>query len=929
MKPPSTQYIQYLCAVVTVAAISLFGLQRGNAVGVASAHDPQVSPWMKAHPDVLQSLIGDPDALKGVRTREASLTSFSFDGFEQQQRAFPSAAIPASGYPLGLREARQVKRLNLPVTWQNLGPTYAPDAGNNNPHTGAASPVSGRMSSLAVVPSTCTLGGCGTMYLGAAYGGVWKTTDGGQSWTPILDQAASTSIGTITLDPKDPNIVYVGTGEPAHSGDSHRGVGVLRSTDGGKTWTDLGYSSFVNRAIAALIVDPRTAGSTNATLYAVSTRAASGGATTGGGNARNNPFLPAVGFYVSKDGGATWTSNNPPGAIEGSQTLVMDPSNPNVLYTGFEPDLQSHTDPSDTTFYAGDGVYKSIDDGQTWTHLTNGLPALYFDSITLAIAPSAPGTLYAAISVSPRSLFGAAGFIGNAHEAFYKSTDAGASWTKLPNTPDACGDQCDYTSPIAVDPSNPNIVYTGGSANYDYLGGQNPECATLNPLPVSCRAAIIKTTDGGNTWADVGENQNGAPIHPDNHVIVINPSDPATVYTGTDGGLFHSADGAQNWNDLNKGLATLQFTGLAVSSNGNIYAGTQDNGTFKYTGSPTWEHIAGGDGGPTASVPNKPDVVYHTYFGPTLFRNDTGGSNPGKDVFIAPFYGDYLLKGLGQFYPPYVLAPTRPSTIFYGTYRIWRSNIGGGADGNGDSDATNDRSDKFDWVPISFDLRCAGQPHNPSAVCGVGNAGGTTQGRGIASIAVSAKSANVMVVGSTNGLVWITRNALAPVKTDSSCLPWTNIRGVSMCDYVKGPSWRQIDRQLPQRYPTSIKFAPGSGTTVYLTLSGFNQNTPHHSGHVFVSTDLGRHWKNLNGTGKNSSLPDLPFNDIVINPKNGHLYAAADYGGVYVSLDHGKTWSAMNADLPSAPIYQMQYYAPKNQLVAATHGRGVWEVTAP
>ncbi|GAC1508215.1 MAG: exo-alpha-sialidase [Chloroflexota bacterium] len=929
MKRRSATLLRVASPAALISAFVLLGMHIARPSESALRYRPQVSPWMRAHPDVMQSLVGEPDALKNVQHREASRSSFSYDAFAQQQRAFPAANVPASAYPAGFHEAQQVERLKAPLNWQELGPTYTPDAGFNNPHTGASSPVSGRMSALAVVPATCSTGGCGTMYLGAAYGGVWKTTDGGQSWKPILDRAASTAIGAITLDPKDPNIIYVGTGESAHSGDSHRGVGVLRSTDGGQSWTNLGYNEFVNRAIAALIVDPRTAGGTNATLYAVSTRATSGGGTTGGGNPRDNPYLPAVGFYVSKDGGATWTSSNPDGAIEGSQSLVMDPINPDVLYAGFEPDTRLHTDPTDTAFYASQGIYKSTNDGRTWTHLTTNLPSLYVDAVSLGIAPSNPNILYAAMSVSTDSLFKSAGFSGSAHEEFFKSTDAGASWTKMVNTPDACNDQCDYTSPIAVDPHDPNVVYTGGSANYDYSFGQNPECATLNPLPAVCKATIIKTTDGGNSWADIGENNNAAPVHPDDHVIVINPKDSNSVYTGTDGGLFHSTDGGQNWKDLNKGLGTLQFTGLSVSTNGAIYAGTQDNGTFKYTGSTTWQHIAGGDGGPTATAANNPNRVYHSYFGPTLFRNDSGGSDPSKDVFIAPFYGDELLRGLGQFYAPYTLAPTRPNTIFYGTYRVWRSNIAGGVDGNHDGDATNDRSDKNDWVPISFDLRCAGQPHNPSTVCGVGNSGGTTQGRGIGSLAVSPTNANVVVVGATNGLVWITKNALAPVKTDSSCSPSSNIRGVALCDYVSGPSWRQIDRQLPQRYPTSIKFAPGSGKTLYITLSGFNKNTLHHPGHVFVSTDLGQHWKNINGTGKSSSLPDLPFNDIVVNPGNGHLYTAADYGGVFVSKNHGRTWSRIDQGLPSAPVYQMQYYAPKHVLIVATHGRGVWQVVAP
>ncbi|MGI8824241.1 MAG: WD40/YVTN/BNR-like repeat-containing protein [Chloroflexota bacterium] len=870
----------------------------------------------------LKALNGDPDAIS-IPTREGS--PLSLNSWQQEQRAFPQADIPPAGYARGQAEANQVKEVASTFNWRELGPLYAPKANSTNPKTGASSAVSGRTTAVAVVPSTCSGGQCGTIYVGAAYGGVWKSTDAGQTWRPILDRQLSTAIGTITLDPKDPNIVYVGTGEPNHSGDSHRGVGVLRSIDAGQTWTNLGYKEFVNRGIGTLIVDPRTAGSTHATLYAVSTRAASGGAETGGGNARTNPFLPGVGFHVSTDGGATWTLSNPDGAFEGAQSLVMDPTNPNVLYAGFEPDPQAHADkPNDTTFYAGDGIYKSADDGTTWTHLTDGLPSLYYDTITLAVAPSDPRVLYASYDIAPPSLFNAAPFGATNHQAMYKSTDAGNTWTNLANAPDACADQCSYDSPLAVDPTDSRVLYAGGSANYGYLDGQDPECRTLDPLPKTCHASVMKSVDGGATWADVGENAGGGPIHPDDHAIIIAPNDHAIVYTADDGGLFHSANAASTWSDLNKGLGTLQFTGLAVSPNGDIYAGTQDNGTFKYSGSTTWEHITPGDGGPTAADPKNAQVIYHSLYGPFLFKNTAAG-DPSKDVFIASFAGDLLVKGLGQFYEPYVLAPSKPNTMFYGTYRLWRSNLAGGIDGNNDGDATNDPSDKDDWVPISFDLRCASQPRDPTATC----SGAPAAGHGIASIAVSPTNPNIVAAGSSNGLVWLTSNALAPVKTDSNCTPWTNIRGVALCDYLKGPSWHHIDAQLPQRYPTSLKFAPRSSTTLYVTLSGFDQTTKGHPGHAFVSFDSGRHWRNLNGTGRGSTLPDLPFNDIVVNPQNGHLYAAADYGGIFVSKDGGHTWRRMDRGLPSAPIYQMEYTTRGHALFVATHGRGIWKVTAP
>jgi len=200
MKLPTSTFVKRICSASMIVGITVFGFQAIGPLNTASAYHPQISPWMRTHLDVMQSLIGEADAVKTARTREASHSSYSFDAFEQQQRAFPSKSIPASGYPLGLREARQVKHLSIPVNWQDLGPTYTPNAGNNNPHNVAASPVSGRMSALAVVPSTCTLGGCGTMYLGAASGGVvlnWTLTAG----TPANDAFASAIVLTKLFGP--------------------------------------------------------------------------------------------------------------------------------------------------------------------------------------------------------------------------------------------------------------------------------------------------------------------------------------------------------------------------------------------------------------------------------------------------------------------------------------------------------------------------------------------------------------------------------------------------------------------------------------------------------------------------------------------------------------------------------------------------------
>jgi photosystem II stability/assembly factor-like uncharacterized protein len=880
--------------LIALGLIALLALGVIVPLRIFYEEEPQSAvPWVRSMVHLMerQGLSGDPDAgpaaSPGNPNKEGPIRSKQ--GLEFYKRAFPKMTIPPDAYANGISASNYVTEIPANMGWRELGPIYAPSANFPNPQTGATTAVSGRVSALAVDPASCAGDACQTIYAGAANGGIWKTTDAGKTWKALTDRQLNMAVGVITLDPRNSNIVYVGTGEPNWSCDSQHGIGVLRSTDGGQTWTNLGYQQFVNRAISAIIIDPRTAGSTNATLYVSSFSATSNNSTTESCDFSVSPYRPARGVYITKDGGNTWALSQPADAPFGIQSLVMDPGNPNVLYGGF-------------TFA---GVYKSTDAGQSWAALTQGLPSprVGFDRITLAIAPSNPQVLYASYDQPVRGTF---------KQVLYTTTNGGASWAQKRNTPNACDQQCWYDMPQAVDHTDPNVVYAGGMANYSYLFSGGGPCATFSPLDASCNTTLMKTTNGGDNWSDIAENGQSGPLHPDDHVIVISPANHNVVYTGGDGGVFYSANGGQGWVDLNKGLATLQFQGLAVGPTGNIFAGTHDTGTFTYAGSSTWTHVNGGDGGPTAADPTSANTSYNSYYGAQLFRNDSAG-DINKNVWIAPFWGDFFLQGLGQFYEPYALAPSQPSTIYYGTYRIWRSLSRGGSDGNGDGDATNDASDTIDWVPISFDLSCAAQQS-------------TTCGGGIASIAVSATDPNVVAVGTSNGQLWLTKNALAPVKTDTTCDPRTNSSDVSKCNYVSGPIWTRIDAGLPQRYPTAVKFAPGSTSKLYVSYSGFSANTPTTPGHVFVSSDSGASWSRLDGSNKNSSLPDLPVNDILINAANGHLYVAADYG-VFFSPSDGGGWKRMDFGLANHRSIKCSFMRPtmpcSSRRTGAESGRGL------
>ena len=266
---------------------------------------------------------------------------------------------------------------------------------------------------------------------------MWKTTDGGANWTPLTDDQPSLATGSIALAPSSPDIVYVGTGEQNNSGDSYYGAGILKSTDGGSTWTQLANpfvgpfsTSRVNGGgarIGAIAVHPSNP---NVVLAAIDKTPAS-----------------TAGIYRSADGGATWTQVLP-GAV--GTDVVFNPADGSIVYAALGSAGGSTLN----------GVYKSVDTGATWTPAAGAapaaLPATNVGRISLAMAPSSPDTIFAGIQNSASS----------ALLGLYKTTDGGQSWNRLITAPDYCNPQCSYNNVIRVDPANPNVVVAVGLPPY-------------------------------------------------------------------------------------------------------------------------------------------------------------------------------------------------------------------------------------------------------------------------------------------------------------------------------------------------------------------------------------------------------------------------------------------------------------------------------
>jgi photosystem II stability/assembly factor-like uncharacterized protein len=496
--------------------------------------------------------------------------------------------------------------------WTSLGPAPIRFPGN------APRTATGRVRALAYAPAT------GAIYVGAASGGVWKTTDGGVSYTPLTDSMPSSAIGALAVDPTNNNVIYAGTGE--ESGDNYsKGVGIYKSEDGGTTWTLYGNNLMENGAVSAIVVDPTD----NRRVYAAI------------------EFVTGQGVAVSDDGGLTWTV--PPGAATtGHRVTDLQIDDAGNLYAGVSGDDA-----------ASSGVYFSGDHGRSWTNRSGGLPADPRPRYRIALAP---GSL--SLPPSQQTLFVAIAADDSAQpkvklRGVYRSTDGGGSWTLI-GTPASMQDSYDqafYDMFVGVGPSDPsgNTLYVGLANLY----------RTTSALSFSPGwQCLDDTTCNGGIQSDV---------HVDQHAIAFVGG---TIYIGNDGGVFALPDrgGPADFTGRNGNLALTQFYSGAVGGGaGSAVAagGTQDNGSAVLRPGSGWTSPDIGDIGGVAIDPANPSLIYHVDIDGTPYRSTDGGGTftpertgfpPGGDVgvFIPPF-------------PPLVMAPQSSSTLYLGLYHLWRT----------------------------------------------------------------------------------------------------------------------------------------------------------------------------------------------------------------------------------------------------------------
>jgi hypothetical protein len=693
-----------------------------------------------------EGLIQRREEYRALRRRGPADPNFNaaaarLKAFEQMRAQRAAAVNPADGHAA----------TSNPNIWENVGPGPINNA-QTPPNFTLPSDVSGRVTAIAIDATD------NAVYVGGAQGGVWKSLDNGATWTAISDSLGSLAVGAIAIDPAPhaagAATIYLGTGEGNGSCDSYGGVGVYKSTNSGASWSAaLGAAQFTNRGITSLAVDRLNP------LHIL--------ATTGSGfyspACITALTLPTRGVYASNDGGATWAKVSE--AInERASKVIQDPVTPTVWWAAmWMTGATAPAGPQDG------GLLKSTNNGASFTQVagTGGLTALSGPNLNRWQRAYVTATVNNPVTPTQSVLYVGFEYITQASAvsgAFtnggtvFKSIDSGATWTAVPAANGFCGGQCYYDMPIHVEPGDPSRVYVGGA-------GQTGALPTL----------FMRSDNGGTSFADKTSSPGtGTGLHADMHFITTWPGQPNRLWVGNDGGVWRSDDRGNTWINVNNGLQITQFTAgdMHPTDPGTLYAGSQDNGTEGWQGSINWKHLDFGDGGFAQIDKNNPNNLVHTYFNqydPSDPVNNsligvgftTGGfatTMGGYGGSFAPQNGIALEDVL--FYAPIHLdRGANPATLYYGTYHLWRAP---------NFFATAGGVNEFSSVGTT-DLA----PGN----AGLGIGSGVLSA--IETFANGTGNANVIYTGSTSGNVFMTTNATAATPT------WTEVdTGAAAGQYV-------------------------------------------------------------------------------------------------------------------------------------------------
>jgi hypothetical protein len=872
--------------------------------------------WTELGP-IVPNVPGDVTYTGAPTTNSGRVTAFAID---------PDCGAPGKGCRLWMAAAgggifRTADALAATVQW-----TSSSDGLTSN-----------AMGSIVVDPTDSTHD---TLYAGTGEAnassdseagvGLFKSTDGGVSWSLVPGSFAvahDRAIGSIAIDPADAGHIFIGTGNARHGASSASGgrrtppgappLGLYESTNGGTSFT-LAFSKPIDPvgpdagldipigAVTKVLLDPND----HDVVYA---------SLTGYGVWRRDTASSAFARVFATRYPADSVEGTPPRDPFGHRTEfdLADLGATTRMYVG---------DSSDANGYSA--LWRTDDAGQPAANL---------------VAPGTPTTdptnkAPAWVSLSDPDIAHTAGFTSY----FF------------------CHGQCGYDAFVVADPQDPDTVYLGGGMNYDEIFG----APDVTPGRTNGRT-VVRSDDAGVSFTDM-TNENKPTIqddpaaaaaqlaegmHPDQHALVFSPANSGgveRVFVGSDGGVVRTsgtfaddsarcdqrqaakpADGKLSPQELalckqalsavptgidalNAGLGTLQFQSLSANPANpqDVIGGTQDNGTWAFTGSPAWFESIGGDGGPSAIDPAAGTRV-HTYFGPTSDVNFQGNDPKTWDYVAQPLDDANLLCGSDDprgecfsFYVPMIADPRVPGTLFTGGEYVWRTQDSGG-----------DRDD--------LDTHCretAFAIGDGSTVCGdwvrLGGVKGHvgTAGNYIVAAERAPSDTGTLWVGRRRGGMFVSTNAGA---ANASSVRFTQIDPPS----------------APGRFVSSIYVDPADADHAWVSYSGYEAYTPGQPGHAFeVRFDRAAGtatWTDLSGTpGQPGSIGDQPITDLVRDDALGDLYAATDFG-VLRRPDGSTQWEKAAGNLPPVAVYGLTVAGSGRVLYAATHGRGAWRVALP
>ncbi|PWH87134.1 WD40/YVTN/BNR-like repeat-containing protein [Brumimicrobium oceani] len=669
-------------------------------------------------------------------------------------------------------------------------------------------------------------------YVGVASGNLWKTQNNGITWKPIFENYGTYSIGVVEMDPNNTNVIWVGTGENNHQRALGYGDGVYKSIDGGESFKNMGLKD--SRQIGGIVIDPR-----NSDVVLVACE----GSVWGLGGDR--------GLYKSKDGGENWNKVLEISENTGVNNIVMDPSNPDILYATTEQRRRHHY--GKINGGPESSVYKSTDGGENWREIKKGLPTVHLGGMGIAVSPVDPNVVYLIIEAA------------EGKGGFYRSLNKGESWERMSGHHSSG----QYYNEITCDPVDVDKVY-------------------------SVETFTHYTEDAGKTWKRLGNNNK----HVDDHAIWINPKNTDHIIIGSDGGIYETFDHGANW-DFKENLPVTQFYRLAVDNAEpfyNVYGGTQDNNS---TGGPSqntsskgvtsdeWIVTLGGDGFWQAIDPEDPNIVYSEYQYGNMYRYN---KTTGEKVNIKPRERKGEESYKWNWNTPLFISPNDSKTLYAAANKVFKSTDRGNTWEVISEDLTAQKNRDELKIMDKYWSIDAVKKHVSTSLWGT-----------LVALDESRIKAGLIYAGSDDGVISITEDDGAnwrQVKAKDLGVPeYTYISDIQadkfdenvvyvtfdnrkMDDFKpyifkssdKGKTWKSISSVLPINQTVHTIQQDHKDADLLFVGTEFG---------VFTSLDGGENWTQLK-----SGVPTIAVRDLALQERENDLVLATFGRGFYVLDDY-------------------------------------------